>query len=142
MAAWQLDMVPWERSHPTNLLTRPPQSPTPYALTPTSKCQAQHIFIDTRGLYDLMNDAGMLGVLTEAGVTSEDKFRNGALPDPANPGHYIEGPKTSLKMWPTDVMHCCLTLTCLLQGVAQLQWLQSPLESRLDDNDSFYLSTF
>ncbi|GFH13723.1 uncharacterized protein HaLaN_09661 [Haematococcus lacustris] len=37
----------------------------------------------------------MLGVLTEAGVTSLDKFRNGALPDPARPGHYIEGPKNS-----------------------------------------------
>ncbi|KAJ9527103.1 hypothetical protein QJQ45_025201, partial [Haematococcus lacustris] len=66
MAAWQLDM-----------------------------CQARHIFIDTNVLYGLMSDAGMLGVLTEAGVTSLDKFRNGALPDPANPGHYIEGPENS-----------------------------------------------
>ncbi|KAJ9530885.1 hypothetical protein QJQ45_028830, partial [Haematococcus lacustris] len=74
MAAWQLDMVPWEQSQPTNLLTRPPRPPTPYALTPTSKCRARHIFIDTRGLYGLMSDAGMLGVLTEAGVTSEDRF--------------------------------------------------------------------
>ncbi|KAJ9515201.1 hypothetical protein QJQ45_002336 [Haematococcus lacustris] len=95
MAAWLLDMVPWEQSQPTNLLTRLPRPPTPYALTPTSKCQARHIFIDTRGLYGLMHDAGMLGVLTEAGVTSEDKFRNGALPDPANPCHYIEGPINS-----------------------------------------------
>ncbi|KAJ9521291.1 hypothetical protein QJQ45_023006 [Haematococcus lacustris] len=95
MAAWQLDMVPWEQSQPTNLSTRPPRPPTPYALTPTSKCRARHIFIDTRGLYGLMSDAGMLGVLTEAGVTSEDKFRNGALPDPARPGHYIEGPPNS-----------------------------------------------
>ncbi|KAJ9526015.1 hypothetical protein QJQ45_009442 [Haematococcus lacustris] len=37
MAAWQLDMVPWEQSQPTNLLTRPPRPPSPYALTPTSK---------------------------------------------------------------------------------------------------------
>ncbi|KAJ9518098.1 hypothetical protein QJQ45_010018 [Haematococcus lacustris] len=95
MAAWQLDMVPWEQSQPTNLSTRPPRPPTPYALTPTSKCRARHIFIDTRGLYGLMSDAGMLGVLTEAGVTSEDKFRNGAIPDPARPGHYIEGPANS-----------------------------------------------
>ncbi|KAJ9518930.1 hypothetical protein QJQ45_026229 [Haematococcus lacustris] len=92
MAAWQLDMVPWQQSEPTNLLTRPPRPPTPYALTPTSKCQARHIFIDTRGLYGLMRDAGMLGVLTEQGVTSLPKFRNGALPDSAKPGHYIEGP--------------------------------------------------
>ncbi|GFH18332.1 uncharacterized protein HaLaN_15116, partial [Haematococcus lacustris] len=42
-----------------------------------------------------MCDAGMLGVLTEEGVTSLAKFRNGALPDPARPGHYIEGPKDS-----------------------------------------------
>ncbi|KAJ9525498.1 hypothetical protein QJQ45_003281 [Haematococcus lacustris] len=95
MAAWQLDTVPWEQSQPTNLLTRPPRPPTPYALTPTSKCRARHIFIDTRGLYGLMSDAGMLGVLTEQGVTSLDKFRNGALPDPARPGHYIEGPANS-----------------------------------------------
>ncbi|KAJ9527360.1 hypothetical protein QJQ45_025628 [Haematococcus lacustris] len=33
-------------------------------------CRARHIFIDTRGLYGLMSDAGMLGVLTEQGVTS------------------------------------------------------------------------
>ncbi|GFH20469.1 hypothetical protein HaLaN_17596 [Haematococcus lacustris] len=95
MAAWQLDMVPWEQSQPTNLLTRPPRPRSPYALTPTSKCCARHIFIDTRGLYGLMHDASMLGVLTEQGVTCLDKFRNGALPDPANPGHYIEGPKNS-----------------------------------------------
>ncbi|KAJ9517985.1 hypothetical protein QJQ45_004342 [Haematococcus lacustris] len=82
----------WQQSEPTNLLTRPPRPPTPYALTPTSKCQARHIFIDTRGLYGLMRDAGMLGVLTEQGVTSLPKFRNGALPDSAKPGHYIEGP--------------------------------------------------
>ncbi|KAJ9520916.1 hypothetical protein QJQ45_014093 [Haematococcus lacustris] len=43
----------------------------------------------------MMRDAGMLGVLTEEGVTSFKKFRNGALPDPARPGHYIEGPKDS-----------------------------------------------
>ncbi|KAJ9525459.1 hypothetical protein QJQ45_003135 [Haematococcus lacustris] len=60
-----------------------------------NKCRARHIFIDTRGLYGLMHDAGMLKVLTEAGVTSLDKFRNGALPDPARPGHYIEGPENS-----------------------------------------------
>ncbi|KAJ9519238.1 hypothetical protein QJQ45_017898 [Haematococcus lacustris] len=95
MAAWQLDMVPCEQSQPTNLSTRPPRPPTPYALTPTSKCRARHIFIDTRGLYGLMHDAGMLGVLMEAGVTSLDKFRNGALPDPARPGHYIEGHENS-----------------------------------------------
>ncbi|KAJ9508788.1 hypothetical protein QJQ45_028099 [Haematococcus lacustris] len=95
MAAWLLDMVPWEQSQPTNLSTRPPRPPTPYALTPTSKCRARHIFIDTRGLYGMMSDAGMLGVLTEQGVTSLDKFRNGALPDPAVPGHYIEGPANS-----------------------------------------------
>ncbi|KAJ9507464.1 hypothetical protein QJQ45_006460 [Haematococcus lacustris] len=86
MAAWQLGMVPWEQSEPTNLLTRPPRPPTPYSLTPTSKCQARHIYIDTNGIYGLMSDAGMLGVLTEEGVTSLDKFRNGALPDPAKPG--------------------------------------------------------
>ncbi|KAJ9530705.1 hypothetical protein QJQ45_014868 [Haematococcus lacustris] len=95
MAAWQLDMVPWEQSQPTNLLTRPPRPPTPYALTPTSKCKARHVFIDTRGLYGMMRDAGMLGVLTEQGVTSLTKFRNGALPDPANPGEYIDGPANS-----------------------------------------------
>ncbi|KAJ9509100.1 hypothetical protein QJQ45_001581 [Haematococcus lacustris] len=49
----------------------------------------------TKGLYGMMHDAGMLGVLTEEGVTSLKKFRNGALPDPARPGHYIEGPKDS-----------------------------------------------
>ncbi|KAJ9532329.1 hypothetical protein QJQ45_010369 [Haematococcus lacustris] len=97
MAAWQLDMVPWQQAELTNpgLLPRPPRPPTPYALTPTSKCQARHVFIDTRGLYVMMHDAGMLGVLTEEGVTSLKKFRNGALPDPARPGHYIEGPKDS-----------------------------------------------
>ncbi|KAJ9514641.1 hypothetical protein QJQ45_028355 [Haematococcus lacustris] len=42
-----------------------------------------------------MSDAGMLGVLTEQGVTSLTKFRNGALPDPANPGGYIAGPANS-----------------------------------------------
>ncbi|KAJ9508643.1 hypothetical protein QJQ45_027927 [Haematococcus lacustris] len=97
MAAWQLDMVPWQQAELTNpgLLPRPPRPPTPYALTPTSKCQARHIFIDTRGLYGMMHDAGMLGVLTEAGVTSLKKFRNGALPDPAVPGNFIAGPKDS-----------------------------------------------
>ncbi|KAJ9527394.1 hypothetical protein QJQ45_025663 [Haematococcus lacustris] len=97
MAAWQLDMVPWQQVELTNpgLLPRPPRPPTPYALTPTSKCQTRHIFIDTNGLYGLMSDAGMLGVLTEPGVTSLPKFRNGALPDPARPGHYIEGPANS-----------------------------------------------
>ncbi|KAJ9523184.1 hypothetical protein QJQ45_024070, partial [Haematococcus lacustris] len=54
---------------------------SPYALTPTSKCQARHAFIDTKGLYRLMRDASMLRVLT--------------LPDPAEPGKYIEGPKDS-----------------------------------------------
>ncbi|KAJ9530174.1 hypothetical protein QJQ45_023458, partial [Haematococcus lacustris] len=96
MAAWQLDIVPWQQfeliSH--GLLPRPPR-PTPYALTPTSKCQARHVFIDTKGLYGLMRDAGMLGVLTEEGVTSLTKSRNGALPDPAEPGKFIEGPKDS-----------------------------------------------
>ncbi|KAJ9531855.1 hypothetical protein QJQ45_022032 [Haematococcus lacustris] len=97
MAAWQLDMVPWQQAELTNpgLLSRPPRPPTPYALTPTSKCQARHVFIDTRGVYGMMHDAGMLGVLTEEGVTSLKKFRNGALPDPARPGNYIEGPKDS-----------------------------------------------
>ncbi|KAJ9514012.1 hypothetical protein QJQ45_021103 [Haematococcus lacustris] len=91
MAAWQLDMVPWLQSELTNpgLLPRPPRPPTPYAITPTSKCRARHIFIG------MMRDAGMLGVLTEEGVTSLKKFRNGALPDPAEPGKYIEGPKDS-----------------------------------------------
>ncbi|GFH05544.1 hypothetical protein HaLaN_00024 [Haematococcus lacustris] len=42
-----------------------------------------------------MSDAGMLGVLTEEGLTSLDKFRNGAPPDPAEPGKFIEGPKDS-----------------------------------------------
>ncbi|KAJ9517982.1 hypothetical protein QJQ45_004347 [Haematococcus lacustris] len=95
MAAWHLDMVPWQQAELIShgLLPRPPRSPTPYALTPTSKCKARHIFIDTNGLYGLMRDAGMLGVLTEEGVTPLAKFRNGALPDPARPGHYIEGPK-------------------------------------------------
>ncbi|KAJ9527603.1 hypothetical protein QJQ45_025873 [Haematococcus lacustris] len=52
MAAWQLDMVPWQQAELTNpgLLPRPPRPPTPYALTPTSKCQARHVFIDTKGL--------------------------------------------------------------------------------------------
>ncbi|KAL6750040.1 hypothetical protein V8C86DRAFT_2822673 [Haematococcus lacustris] len=97
MAAWQLDIVPWQQAELTNpgLLPRPPRPPTPYALTPTNKCQARHVFIDTMGLYGVMRDAGMLGVLTEEGVTSLKKFRNGALPDPARPGHYIEGPKDS-----------------------------------------------
>ncbi|KAJ9508722.1 hypothetical protein QJQ45_028015 [Haematococcus lacustris] len=97
MAAWQLDMVPWQQAELTNpgLLPRPPRPPTPYALTPTSKCQARHIFIDTRGLYGMMHDAGMLGVLTEEGVTSLKKLRNGALPDPAVPGNFIAGPKDS-----------------------------------------------
>ncbi|KAJ9522569.1 hypothetical protein QJQ45_019637 [Haematococcus lacustris] len=97
MAAWQLDMVPWQQAEFTNpgLLPRPPRPPTPYAITPTSKCRARHVFIDTRGLYGMMRDAGMLGVLTEEGVTSLAKFKNGALPDPARPGHYIEGPKDS-----------------------------------------------
>ncbi|GFH15602.1 uncharacterized protein HaLaN_11855 [Haematococcus lacustris] len=97
MAAWQLDMVPWQQAELTNpgLLPRPPRPPTPYAITPTSKCQARHVFIDTRGLYGTMRDAGMLGVLTEQGVTSLAKFRNGALPDPTRSGHYIEGPKDS-----------------------------------------------
>ncbi|KAJ9506717.1 hypothetical protein QJQ45_013624 [Haematococcus lacustris] len=49
-----------------------------------------------RGLYGLMRDGCMLGVLTEEGVTSLDKFRNSALPDPAEPGKRIEGgPKTA-----------------------------------------------
>ncbi|KAJ9521501.1 hypothetical protein QJQ45_008794 [Haematococcus lacustris] len=97
MAAWQLDMVPWQQAELTNpgLLPRPPRPPTPYALTPTSKCQARHVFIDTMGLYGMMHDAGMLGVLTEEGVTSLKKFRNGALPDPAVPGNFIAGPKDS-----------------------------------------------
>ncbi|KAL6755412.1 hypothetical protein V8C86DRAFT_3099172 [Haematococcus lacustris] len=73
----------------------PPAPPLPLPLTPTSKCQARHMFIDTRGLYDLMCDADMLGVLTKEGVTSLDKFRNGALPDPAEPGKDIEGPKVA-----------------------------------------------
>ncbi|KAJ9521547.1 hypothetical protein QJQ45_008844 [Haematococcus lacustris] len=87
MAAWQLDMVPWQQAELTNpgLLPRPP----------TSKCQARHVFIDTRGLYGMMHDAGMLGVLTEEGVTSLKKFRNGALPDPAVPGNFIAEPKDS-----------------------------------------------
>ncbi|KAJ9506397.1 hypothetical protein QJQ45_004899 [Haematococcus lacustris] len=97
MAAWQLDMVPWQQAELTNpgLLPRPPRPPTPYALTPTSKCQARHVFIDTKGLYGMMHDAGMLGNLTEEGVTSLKKFRNGALPDPAVPGNFIAGPKDS-----------------------------------------------
>ncbi|KAJ9510249.1 hypothetical protein QJQ45_015732 [Haematococcus lacustris] len=97
MAAWQLDMVPWQQAELIShgLLPRPPRPPTPYALTPTSKCQARHVFIDTKGLYGMMRDAGMLGVLTEEGVTSLKKFRNGALPDPAEPGKFIEGPKDS-----------------------------------------------
>ncbi|GFH08550.1 hypothetical protein HaLaN_03530 [Haematococcus lacustris] len=35
MAAWQLDMVPWQQSELTNpgLLPRDPRSPTPYAIT-------------------------------------------------------------------------------------------------------------
>ncbi|GFH30635.1 hypothetical protein HaLaN_29522, partial [Haematococcus lacustris] len=42
-----------------------------------NKCQARHIYIGINGIYGLMSDAGMLGVLTEEGVTSLDKFRNG-----------------------------------------------------------------
>ncbi|GFH26762.1 hypothetical protein HaLaN_24965, partial [Haematococcus lacustris] len=97
MAAWQLDMVPWQQAELIShgLLPRSPRPPTPYAITPTSKRQVRHVFIDTRGLYGMMHDAGMLGVLTEEGVTSLAKFRNGALPDPARPGHFIEGPKDS-----------------------------------------------
>ncbi|KAJ9509976.1 hypothetical protein QJQ45_011426 [Haematococcus lacustris] len=95
MAAWQLDMMPWQQAELIRhgLLPRPPRPPTPYAITPTSKCQARHVFIDTRDLYGMMRDAGMLGVLTEEGVTSLAKFRNDALlPDPrrqklASPKH-------------------------------------------------------
>ncbi|KAJ9517796.1 hypothetical protein QJQ45_004146 [Haematococcus lacustris] len=97
MAAWQLDMVPWQQpeliSH--GLLPRVPRPPAPYALTPTSECQARHVFIDTRGLYGVVRDAGMLGLVTEEGVTSLTKLRNGALPDPGKPGKHIEGPKDS-----------------------------------------------
>ncbi|GFH18848.1 uncharacterized protein HaLaN_15715, partial [Haematococcus lacustris] len=97
MAAWQLDMVPWQQAELIRhgLFPRPPRPPTPYALTPTSKCQARHVFIDTKGLYGMMRDAGMLRVLTEEGVTSLKKFRNGALPDPTVPGNFIAGPKDS-----------------------------------------------
>ncbi|KAJ9526930.1 hypothetical protein QJQ45_025368, partial [Haematococcus lacustris] len=99
MAAWQLDMVPWQQSELTwpgqQSKPRPRRPNTPYAITPTSKCRARHIGIDTLGLYGLMSEARMLGVLTEEGVTSLDKFKNGALPDPAKPGKYIEGPEDS-----------------------------------------------
>ncbi|KAJ9530975.1 hypothetical protein QJQ45_028881 [Haematococcus lacustris] len=73
MAAWQLDMVPWQQAELTNpgLLPRPPRPPTPYALTPTSKCQARHVFIDTRGLYGMMHD-------TTAGTTKEAVKQFGA----------------------------------------------------------------
>ncbi|KAJ9526258.1 hypothetical protein QJQ45_009736 [Haematococcus lacustris] len=73
-----------QQSEVTNpgLLPRPPRPPTSNALTPNSECQARHVFIDTKGLYGMMRDAGMLGVLTEEGVTSLLKFSNGALPDP------------------------------------------------------------
>ncbi|GFH21487.1 hypothetical protein HaLaN_18802 [Haematococcus lacustris] len=37
----------------------------------------------------------MLGLVTEEGVTSLTKLRNGALPDPGKPGKHIEGPKDS-----------------------------------------------
>ncbi|KAJ9526493.1 hypothetical protein QJQ45_009969 [Haematococcus lacustris] len=57
------------------------------------KCRARHIGIDTLGLYNLMSEARMLGVLTEEGITSLDKFKNGALPGPGKPGKYIEGPE-------------------------------------------------
>ncbi|KAJ9513239.1 hypothetical protein QJQ45_029500 [Haematococcus lacustris] len=50
-----------------------------------------------------MSDAGMLGVLTEEGVTSLKKFRNGALPDPAEPGKFIEGPKDGHIMYTDGV---------------------------------------
>ncbi|KAJ9530139.1 hypothetical protein QJQ45_023424 [Haematococcus lacustris] len=68
MTTWQLDMVPWQQAELTNpgLLPRPPRPPTPYALTPTSKFQARHVFIDTSGLFSMMHDAGMLGVLTDS----------------------------------------------------------------------------
>ncbi|KAJ9520255.1 hypothetical protein QJQ45_030284, partial [Haematococcus lacustris] len=101
MAAWQLDMVPWQQAELTNpgLLPRPPRPPTPYAITPTSECRARHVFIDTRGLYGMMRDAGMLGVLTEEGVTSLAKFRNGALPDPARPGHWSPPPLAVANRW-------------------------------------------
>ncbi|KAL6749183.1 hypothetical protein V8C86DRAFT_3032208 [Haematococcus lacustris] len=61
IAAWQLDMVPWQQAELTNpgLLPRPPRPPTPYAITPTSKCRVRHVFIDTRGLYGMMIDAGI-----------------------------------------------------------------------------------
>ncbi|KAJ9523382.1 hypothetical protein QJQ45_005274 [Haematococcus lacustris] len=44
MAAWQLDMVPWQQSELTKRPgrqsePRPPRPPTLYAITPTSKCR-------------------------------------------------------------------------------------------------------
>ncbi|KAJ9523489.1 hypothetical protein QJQ45_007213 [Haematococcus lacustris] len=44
MAAWQLDMVPWQQSELTKQPgrqsePRPPRPPTLYAITPTSKCR-------------------------------------------------------------------------------------------------------
>ncbi|KAJ9517832.1 hypothetical protein QJQ45_004142 [Haematococcus lacustris] len=56
-----------------------PAAPLPMPSPPPGQCQARQISIDTNGLYDLMSDAGMLGVLTEEGVTSLDKFRNGLV---------------------------------------------------------------
>ncbi|KAJ9522580.1 hypothetical protein QJQ45_019675 [Haematococcus lacustris] len=73
----------------------PPAPPHPMPSPPPASAVLGMSSSDTRGLYGMMRDAGMLGVLTEEGVTSLAKFRNGALPDPARPGHYIEGPKDS-----------------------------------------------
>ncbi|KAL6749572.1 hypothetical protein V8C86DRAFT_979000 [Haematococcus lacustris] len=97
----------------------PPRPPTPYALTPTSKCQARHVFIDTMGLYGMMHDAGMLGVLTEEGVTSLKKFRNGALPDPAVPGNFIAGPKDSHVSAPCSQVLASAAAAALAAGVSQ-----------------------
>ncbi|KAJ9509635.1 hypothetical protein QJQ45_011367 [Haematococcus lacustris] len=86
------------------LLPRPPHPPTPYALTPTSKCRARHVFIDTWGLYGVMRDARMPGVLTEEGVTSLDKFRISALPDP-----FI---KQTKQRWPDRILALAYGATC------------------------------
>ncbi|KAJ9517310.1 hypothetical protein QJQ45_016678, partial [Haematococcus lacustris] len=70
-------MAAWQQSELTNpgLLPRPPRLPTPYAITPTSKRQARHVFIGTKGLYGLMRDAGMLAqrcqYYRESGITRQ-----------------------------------------------------------------------
>ncbi|KAJ9518962.1 hypothetical protein QJQ45_026195, partial [Haematococcus lacustris] len=65
MAAWQLDMVPWQQAELIShgLLPRPPRPPTPYALTPTSKCPAGALAV--QGLHTRKHDAASTSKLEE-----------------------------------------------------------------------------